>query len=141
MRVGFAGVELNLPDGWLDVTDSLPEHSPFTLSRADGLGAIQFSVAHYRAGPTPKIDAQALIAMLCERAQSFPIPLTPSLIQSEPRIVVGGAASQAGETLGAWQISDGSNVAFVTYFASDEQLRCRQELAEAETIVKSITFP
>ena len=49
--VRFAVFTVLVPDGWEDVTDSLDiEDPPITLARADGVGALQFSIAAYSSG-------------------------------------------------------------------------------------------
>ena len=53
------------PDGWEDVTDSLEiEGPPFTLARADGVGALQFSIATYSGGERPDPSPDDLLEMV-----------------------------------------------------------------------------
>ena len=47
MRFSYGQFSLDLPNGWMDTTE---EAEPFTLSKSDGVGALQFSVAIYGAG-------------------------------------------------------------------------------------------
>ena len=49
----FADLSLKLSEGWYDITHDLPDGSPCTLAKDDGVGALQFSVARYSGGPRP----------------------------------------------------------------------------------------
>ncbi|HSO31026.1 MAG TPA: hypothetical protein VLT33_00880, partial [Labilithrix sp.] len=60
----FAGLTMVIPDGWSDVTDDLPAGTPCTLARPDGIGALQFSRAHYRGGVVPEITVEDLESLL-----------------------------------------------------------------------------
>jgi len=64
----FADVRISLLEGWVDVTDDLPEGTPPTLAKPEGVGALQFSVAKYRAGAKPNVsedDLEALLVKFC----------------------------------------------------------------------------
>lgn len=79
-RCTFADVLIELPAGWADVGDDMPEGAPPTLARVDGVGALQFSVARYQSGANPNIHEDDLDELLREfaRKQSLGFPRTLS---------------------------------------------------------------
>lgn len=50
----FADVHIILPNDWVDVSDDMPEGTPPTLAKPDGVGALQFSVGSIGPAPTPR---------------------------------------------------------------------------------------
>ncbi|MCW3848814.1 hypothetical protein OF829_16370 [Sphingomonas sp. LB-2] len=136
MRAGFAGVEIDVPAGWLDITDDLDDDPPPTLAREDGVGAIQFSIAWYESGALPGIDEVALQQMLWSR---FGSPTVTE--QTCPHLVVGTDTMMEDNRLGAWYVSDGASVAFVTYVGEATDPASAGELADARGIACSLRFP
>lgn len=66
MRVEFCGLRFDLPDGWEDITDDLPDGSPPSLARPNGAGVLQFSIGKYRGGETPNVTIADLRNLLKE---------------------------------------------------------------------------
>ena len=140
-RVKFSEIELELPPGWVVVTDELPEGAPPTLAKTDGLGALQFSVATPGAGPRPTVELEDLEDLLRNFAdnQGFDEPL----IEIHPGKTKLVSADFRGDEdfLRVWYGSDGTNVMLVTYFsAAPEDERLPDEVSEAEAIVSSVAF-
>jgi hypothetical protein len=136
----FAGLAFDLPPGWLDISDDLPPDSPATLARDAGVGAIQFSVSRGEGGTEPMIDETDLEDMLREFCEQNDIPLSPDKIPNAAGHAVGGVARSEGAIIGIWYVSDGLNVAMVTYFADTVAEAADQELADAEAIVRTASF-
>ena len=128
-RTSFAGLTLVLPKHWSDITDSLGEGMPFTLARTDGIGALQFSVAHYKKGQLPNIDAKTLRNFLdgLFEGQGFGRPKNSSdwSISDELAGVQGDHIDGAVQTR-AWYVSDGRNIALVTYTTEHRIVWCKR---------------
>ena len=60
----FSGMKTMLPESWIDVTDDLPDGSPITLAKPDGIGALQFTFAKYQAGALPEVGVDDLHKLL-----------------------------------------------------------------------------
>jgi hypothetical protein len=136
----FAGVYLSDLDGWLDITHELPTNSPSTLSRNDGIGVLQFSVAKFRAGTNPRIGSEDLSEMLKEFGESRSLgePLNVSVASGR----VSGDFIAPTEFIRVWYVTNGSDVALVTYVTEDKNdPKLSRELAQATEIVSSIRFP
>ncbi len=139
--VTFAGLSLQLPPGWCDITSDLAEGSPPTLARgANGVGALQFSVAHYRSGPVPGLELPELIEMLEGLAQSEAMASRGNRrTRQTPLPCVWEDFDHLGDFVRLYYTSDGENVAMITY-------RCQLsdaltgEPAEADEIVLSVRF-
>lgn len=141
-EVSFAGLTVRLPLGWVDVTDDLPDGSPYTLARGDGVGALQFSTARYRADARPEIRAEDLRDLLEEfaEARSLGEPNVSLSTSNTVQIAVSDFSVQ-GDFIRAWYVSNGSDIVLVTYVAdSGEGAALANELSEAASIVASIEF-
>jgi len=66
----FADVRISLPNDWVDVSDDMPEGTPPTLAKPEGVGALQFSVGRYRSGANPQVNPDDLEALLKEFADT-----------------------------------------------------------------------
>lgn len=66
----FADVRVSLLNGWVDVSNNMPEGTPPTLAKPEGVGALQFSVGRYRAGTDPQFRPEDLDTLLREFADS-----------------------------------------------------------------------
>ena len=53
-----------LKPGWLDITEDVGPGNLASLAQAEGVGALQFSVARYSGGPLPQIGLSDLEGML-----------------------------------------------------------------------------
>ena len=111
------------------------------MAKADGVGALQFSVAKHQAGSNPNITLTDLETMLGEFADkhSLGIPLDVERVTSASQLV-GGSFRGSGELIRAWYSSDGANVALVTYVTAVPLPDAEAELADAGFIVRSINF-
>lgn len=137
----FAGLAFDLPTGWIDISNDLPPGSPPTLARETGVGAIQFSVSHGEGGAEPMIDETDLEDMLREFCEQNGIPLSPDNIPTAVRHAVGGIFRSVDAVVGIWYLSDGQNVAMVTYFADAADAEAAApELADAQAMVRTIRF-
>jgi hypothetical protein len=122
--------------GWSDVTE---EDQPYTLARAQGVGALQFTVAEIESGPTPDPSPGDLQKMLAKYADSQGLASPfDVVVESGPRRLVAGSFHWNDAFLRAWYISDGRNFAFVTYNCADGEQD--GELPECERIVRSLEF-
>ncbi len=145
-RYEFAGVYLTLPYGWVDVTDSLPAGTPPTLSDGKaGRGALQVSSAKYVGGTRPKVDRYMLQSFLrdFEDGQQFPAGASLHEFGSDFRNVFGVCVDhvRADDLIRVWYVSDGVDVALVTFIIGLSDLKLLpQESYEADGIVRSIGF-
>jgi hypothetical protein len=138
----LANVGLHLPDGWVDITDDLPEGTPFTLARTDGFGALQFSIATYTSGPKPEVSMSALRDLLVEfgTARNLRGASNRTEWASDRSLGVTAEFSNEEDWIKAWYVTDGQNVALVTYIASLREPASSAEVAEAESIVRSMRW-
>ena len=141
--VSFAGLFLLLEENWYDVTEDLPEDSPFTLAKSeDGLGALQFSVGLYRSGPSPEFNEEKLKRLLFDFFESKDLGDPHNYASwQDGQCGVCADCSREDEYFRIWYVSDGRNVAFVTFTSLQvEDQGLKAEVSEAETIVRSIRF-
>ena len=138
--IGFGGAQISYLDGWFDITHELPANSASTLARNDGIGVLQFSVAKYRTGTRARITGEDLIAMLAEFGRGRSLGEPSNVIVASGR--VSGDFVAPAEFIRAWYVTNGSDVALVTYVAeSSDDPKMSRELEEATGIVESIRFP
>lgn len=138
MRCDCGTFSADLPVGW---TDTTVEDAPFTLSKEpDGVGALQFSVARYVDGVHPRISTSALVGLLQEFIEGSSQGPAESVVREDGDLLLAaGSFPLDSETFArAWFVSDGANVAKVTYVCAKQDLG--GELAEAERLVRSIRF-
>ena len=140
-RVRLGGLTVDLPGGWSDVTSDLENPTaPLTLATANGVGALQLSVARYRAGPNPGISTSDLANMLADFAKSKQIHLTSEVKTTEGKIkCVAANFNPQNDFLRVWYCSDGQNVVLATYVCSERD-RDEDELKVCEEIINSIQF-
>jgi len=138
MLVQFHGLRFDLPSGWTDITDDLPEGSPATLARPSGCGAIQFSLGAYRSGANPIVTAESLRALLadfCSRKSLDP----GEVEETTARITTVGCVARAeGEIVAVWYLTNGRDIALVTYVSQASDYA--EELGEARGLVATIDF-
>ena len=139
----FAGLKLELHNGWIDVTDDLQENAPYTLGLSiDALGALQFSVARYKEGKHPEIS----FGKLQELLTSF--FLQNKFEEASERVdwfdgvtYVRGDHVDGNVLFRIWYVTDGKNIALVTYTTEQRNdPNLDPELKQAEEIVRSIRF-
>lgn len=140
-RCTFADVLIELPAGWVDVCDEMPEGYPPTLARVDGVGALLFTVARYQSGANPDVHADDLDALLREfaRTRSLGVPSDVEHGEAANRYI-GGTFVQGTDLTRVWYASNGSDLALVTYAAEVGNPACSAELADARSSVRSIDF-
>ena len=142
-QVTFSGINIALADGWFDVTDDLPEGSPNSLAKPHGVGVVQISTATYRAGRRPRIDCDALKDLLYDFCESNKLGRARNIQESAAEnSIVSGDFVDESEFTRIWYVSDGVNVAFVTYVSLQglTSSATRSELDEAHTMIHSIKF-
>jgi hypothetical protein len=142
MRVSIAEVTVDLPEGWFDVTDDLPESSPITLAKSEGVGAIQFSIAKYREGPQPVIDTadlqRLLLAFGDSRGLGSPASVSKGLGHNH---FVSGDFGSTEEFVRVWYVSDGHDIALVTYVTQQPENKATiVELSDAQALIESLEF-
>ena len=140
MRVGFAGVAITLPEGWYDVTDSAD--GPSTLARSEGVGALQFSVAKYKSGTEPELDQAALRRLLFSFGESRRLGTPTNVSEGVGHSpFVAGDFNSAAELVRVWYVSNGRDVALVTYVTEQpHDTKVPDETRSAQGIVESLEF-
>lgn len=137
----FANVRISLPTGWFDISDDLPEETPPTLAKQDGVGALQFSVAKYSSGPRPEINPANLDELLEEFAKTQMLGAAADVERGQSTShYVGASFSRGGDLVRVWYASNGTDVTLVNFVAEAGRSDAAVELAEAGAIVRSIDF-
>lgn len=127
-------------EGWCDVTHELEmPDPPWTLARPDGVGAFQFSIAHYKRGTIPSPSPEILLSLLRDFASSHELgePIDITTEAGELRIAAG-SFRQANNFIRTWYISDDRNFAKITYTCAFDQQRA--ELPDCEKMVRTLRF-
>ena len=132
-RSRFGDVSLAVPSGWCATTEA---GQPPTLSLPDGVGALQLSVGIYVSGALPDFSPEALRNLLLDERRELGPP-SDLVLESSPRLAAA-TFHLGNDDARIWYVSDGVNVAMVTYL-SEAPLN-RAELADAEAMVRSLTF-
>ena len=133
----FDGFSLEPPREWENVTEE--GSSTFSFSKADGVGALQFSVGLYQRGVDPEVSINDLREMILDFSSKRGLGVGSDLVmREEPTMLIGQSHSTRGRFLRVWYVSDGRNVALATYNCSLEDIGV--ELKECERIVASFRF-
>lgn len=139
MRVEFYGLKFELPDGWTDITEDLPDGSPPSLARAMGAGALQFSIAKYRDGEKPDIktaDLRKFLEDFCQRNGmniNDIVDCPGDLMSVKTKSVING------ELIFARYFSNTVDVLLSTYVCTDiNNLEMKEDLVGVEKIMNSI---
>jgi hypothetical protein len=141
VKAAFAGLTIVIPDTWLDISDDLPPGSPPTLAKADGIGALQFSPARYRSGTVPNFAASDLQHLLEDFATTRKLATAVIEHGSGRHPFVVADFPSDGEFLRAWYVSNGRDLALVTYVTLEPgSLRLATEIQDASDIVASLDF-
>jgi hypothetical protein len=129
---------LDVIPGWLDTTEA--DHPP-TLSKPDGYGALQFSVAKYSSGEVPQITENTLHDMLVEFAASRELgePVNPPAARLGRVTRVGATFDVEGAVLRVWYLSDGRSVVLATYFCHHPE-HAAEELRDCEAMLSTLTL-
>jgi hypothetical protein len=139
MLVQFHGLRFDLPVGWADITDDLPEGSPPTLARSSGLGVIQFSIARHRGGINPAITVDGLRRLIADFSSSHALNIGELDETLASIIIVGCVGIATDETVAAWYLTNGHDVILVTYTSSSPDARgTAEELSQARGSVATI---
>jgi hypothetical protein len=139
--VNLPGVSIGLEEGWEDVTTSLDvPNSPFTIARAEnGVGALQLSIAQYKAGKLPEITVSDLQDLLSGFARNHKLSEGFDSTASEvPLVLVASSFHNGTDFVRAWYASDGRNVVFATYVCAWEHRSI--ELAACDKMILTIRF-
>ncbi|UYV16147.1 hypothetical protein [Porphyrobacter sp. ULC335] len=141
MRVQFHGLRFDLPPDWTDITDDLIEGAPPTLARPFGRGVIQFSTATYRGGANPEVTVDSLRMLLGDFFARKSLNCR-HFEETNTRVMsVGCVGSAAGEVLAAWYLSNGQDVALVTYTSMEPtEPDVATELEQTRGLIASIEF-
>lgn len=141
MLVTFAGVRFEISEDWCEITDDLDPGTPPTLAREDGVGAIQFWVAKYESGAKPSITESDLKGMLSELLEAKHLAAAvPAAVEGSRCLAVGATSAAPDELVAAWYLSNGADVALVTYTCTVDDPAREAELAEAQQVVKTLEF-
>lgn len=139
--ITLAGVSVDAPATWADITGELEQPMPFTLrDTARDLGALQFSVATYKSGPVPDPSPAALLQMARELAMAAQLTaLDDARAVQEGGLRIGALGCCDGSNyIHIWYVSDGRNIAKITYTCgSGEQ---SMQMAECEAIIRTLRF-
>jgi hypothetical protein len=133
----FDGMTLDALQGWNDTSE---EGGPFTVTKPDGVGALQFSPALYKSGPIPSPSASDLADMVQEFGTKHGLGDAFDETNTKGTLSIAAASyHNAEDFIRVWYASDGKNFALVTYV-------CRwgseaEELADCEEMVRTIRFP
>lgn len=141
MRFHFSSFSFDIPDDWGDITpDDDPMH-PFTIALDEGVGVIQFSLAEWKSGEFPTIADGQLRSMFEKYCEAQQLVTEASAFRKGRILGVGGRGSLEGDLVGAWYISDGANVALVTYLGGQPGTALTEaEFKVAERMVESADF-
>ena len=135
------GVRLKVPMHWDDVTRELsPTGRPFTLaSSKDEVGALQVSLANYLSGEIPNPTAKDLMSMLLEFSTRRRLgkPIDTNVTVGDKRYARASFRSE-GDFVRVWYLSDGQNLAMVTYICPWKDRKI--QLEECQQIVESLEF-
>lgn len=139
--VEFHGLQFDLPAQGADITDDLPKGSPPTLARPSGVGVIQFTTAIYRAGVNPEVttqDLRNLVVDFCGRHSFHP----GEFEERTDRVSrVGCVVEGADDLTAVWYVSNGRDVALITYSGSgSDEFSATDELRQARQLVATIEF-
>jgi hypothetical protein len=131
------GFALEIPNGWKDLTEK--GKGPITYGKREGAGVLQFSAGIYRGGRLPEVSLADLRGMLSDFGATRQLGTGADMrVREKPQRSIGMSFSVQGRFVRVWYVSDGVNVALVTY-------NCRlgeqgEEVAECESIVDSMRF-
>jgi hypothetical protein len=141
VRVQLSNFSFDVPDDWCDITPEDDESYPFTIAREGGVGAIQFSFALWVGGKKPAIGAEKLHEMFARFCETQALPIECRSFNSAAGSAIGGSCITPEALSGAWYVSDGVNVALITFTSMDAaDPESMSELVVAEGVVSSATF-
>jgi hypothetical protein len=127
-------------DGWHDITHEVEAvDPPWTLAKADGVGALQFSIATYVSGSIPNPSSQDLLALLREFADSHELGEPFGIVTEDQDLLIAAASFRFGDDFArAWYVSDGRSFAKVTYTCAWGEEK--DELSDCELMIRTLSF-
>lgn len=142
-EIELGGVELLVPERWYDMTGEVDSpDAPYTLAdSAVDIGALQFSFAFHEEGPLPLPSEQDLLEMARElgEQQALGTPDEEATF-SEGALRGAGVSFHCDEYfIRVWYVSDGKNIAKVSYTCEWGQQGIQRPTCE--DIVRSMRFP
>lgn len=140
-RLVYEAFTLNVPTSWQEIRGAEDGTDwPLTLADPiDGVGALQLSVATYRAGPVPSIRLTTLLGLLEEFSLGRELTCQTDLRQISASNLLATANYRKGEDqVRVWYVSDGSNLALATYVCDWDQQLTEAEICDS--IVASLEF-
>jgi hypothetical protein len=141
MMVDYNGLRFDLPAGWFDITDDLPDGSPPSLARDTGVGALQFSIAKYRSGKEPEVTIDDLRALLSEFCQKHEISFNPITERNDKIGAVSNRHITGDELIYALYLSNSRDVLLATYVSTEpENPEVEEDLRGVNRIIKSMEF-
>ena len=135
----YEAFTVDLPENWEDVSEELGDEDLVTFAQLDGKGALQVSLAVYRAGGLPKIGHLDLEELRDDfaRRQGLGSPIDTSTAETD-LLVAEASYHSDSDLVRVWYVTDGANVALLTYVCAWEFRR--EEAAASEAIVRSFKF-
>ncbi|HYE46863.1 MAG TPA: hypothetical protein VEA44_13950 [Caulobacter sp.] len=140
MRVAFARLIFDLPEGWQDVSDDLPPEDPATLACSDGAGVIQFSTARYAGGVDHTIAPAALQEVIADVLGTENVTFEVIEPAEDSLAKVVGTVVDDSKLMAVGSFSDGRRIAFVTYSVAPDAAEIEAELAEFRALLMSAEF-
>src|SRR5947207_14651780 len=107
--IEFGGIRLSVPEGWDDTTEEVESgEKPFTLTKRDGVGGLQFTIALYRRGPRPEFSSATLLRMVEDFGEKHGLG-APADQATEDRELSLAAVTyrNEGEFVRVWDVSEG----------------------------------
>lgn len=137
----FAGVNLYLPDQWVEITDTLPSGTPPTLAREDGYGALQFTIGIHESGKVPHFTRLELERLLYHFEDGHDFERQQKVVEFADGSSFGISCDydREAEFVRVWYVTNGKEIAFITYLNSKMTLS-DEELGEATAIAESVEF-
>lgn len=135
------GVKLSLPTGWADSSsDAGNSDLLLTLTRPDGVGALQMSFGQYLSGKLPKIRLEDLRRMLADFASTRRLgpELSPSVGEHNGVAWCRADYYREDDFIRVWYVSDSKSVVLITYVCKSRYKD--KETSDCDRIVQSLDF-
>jgi hypothetical protein len=137
----FASVSIEASPTWREITDQIdPPDPPFTFAdQSKDVGALQFSIARYEAGPVPDPSCEDLLILAETLGKNLGLSDAHDRVTEDGDLRLAAVSYRDGEYLiRIWYVSDGKNFAKVTYTCAWSAQS--QQLEECEAVVRSLRF-
>lgn len=135
------GTRLSLPAGWGDSSDDTGNADRLlTLTKPDGVGALQLSFGQYGSGKLPHLRLDDLRGLLTEFAATRRLGLEQGPTTGESGGVVWCRADyhRGDDFIRVWYISDSKSVVLATYVCDGQYKDI--EVDDCDRIVESMKF-